>query len=173
MSLLVGKKETTMELKNLRDLFMHEIRDLYSCERQVLDALPQMEARASSPDLKRAFHDHIEQTRAQARRLEEFFTTAGENPGGVSCEGIKGIIAEGRDMMQSASDPDVCDAGLIGAAQRVEHYEMAGYGCARSYAQTLGEDTFAKVLGDTLTEEKRADRRLTELAEERVNVKSR
>ena len=161
---------TTLKLDSLRDLLVEELRDLYSAETQLLDALPKMEQAASSNELKSAFSHHLEQTREHVSRLERVFQQLGENPSGETCEAMKGLIKEGEILVKAKGDPDVQDAGLIGAAQRVEHYEIAGYGTARSLARRLGQGQMVETLQQTLNEEAEADKKLTSIAESNVNV---
>ncbi len=158
-----------MPLRNLQDLYVDELKDLYSAEQQVLKALPKMAKAASSPELKNAFDRHLEQTREQVRRLEQIFDDLGKKPGGKKCIGMKGIIDEGQDLLKEKADPAVKDAGIISAAQRVEHYEMAGYGTVRTYARMLGHDDAARTLQQTLEEEGDTDHNLTRLAESTIN----
>jgi ferritin-like metal-binding protein YciE len=158
-----------MEMKNLQDLYLDELKDLYNAEQQVLKALPKMVKAATSPELKNAFNEHLEQTKHQVERLERIFKDLGKTPRGKKCVGMQGIIEEGSELLKEKADPSVKDAGLISAAQRVEHYEMAGYGSVRTYAQMLGFDDAARALQDTLNEEGDADHKLTQLAESLVN----
>ena len=161
---------TALKLDSLRDLMVEELRDLYSAETQLLDALPKMAEAASSNQLKSAFSDHLEETRQHVSRLERIFQQIGEKSSGETCEAMKGLIKEGEILVKAEGEPDVRDAGLIGAAQRVEHYEIAGYGTARSLARRLGESQIAETLQQTLNEEAEADKKLTSIAESQVNV---
>jgi ferritin-like metal-binding protein YciE len=161
---------TALKLDSLRDLLMEELRDLYSAETQLLDALPKMAEAANSNQLKSAFSHHLEETREHVSRLERIFQQIGEKPSGETCEAMKGLIKEGETLVKAEGEPDVRDAGLIGAAQRVEHYEIAGYGTARSLAGRLGEGQIAETLQKTLNEEAEADKKLTAIAESQVNV---
>lgn len=158
-----------MKLESLKDLYREQLKDLYSAETQLLDALPKMSEAASTPDLKRAFSEHLRQTQEHVRRLERIFDELGERPQGHTCEGMKGLIREGEEMMAMKGDPAVLDAGLIAAAQRVEHYEIAGYGTVRTYAELLGHDGHMTLLERTLDEEEQTDELLTRLAESHVN----
>ena len=158
-----------MKLESLKDLYREQLKDLYSAETQLLDALPKMADAASAPDLKRAFSEHLRQTQEHVRRLERIFDQLGERPGGHTCEGMKGLIREGEEMMAMKGDAAVLDAGLIAAAQRVEHYEIAGYGTVRTYAELLGHDEHMTLLERTLDEEEQTDELLTRLAESHVN----
>ena len=161
---------TSLKLNSLRDLLLEELRDLYNAEQQLVDALPKMADAAKAPDLKSAFNHHLEQTKQHASRLERVFAGIKEKPSGETCEAMKGLIKEGELVIKAEGAADVRDAGLIGAAQRVEHYEMAGYGTARTLARRLGENEIASVLQQTLDEESEADKKLTAIAESHVNV---
>jgi ferritin-like metal-binding protein YciE len=154
-----------MAINTMNDLFVDELRDLYSAENQLVTALPQMAAAAHSKTLKTAFEDHLQQTRGHVERLSGIFSQLGLSPMGKTCKAMQGLIAEGNEVLQMAGDPDVKDAALIGAAQRVEHYEMAGYGVTRTFAKELGHDKFADTLQKTLDEEGSADKKLTSIAE--------
>lgn len=158
-----------MKLDSLKDLYLEQLKDLYSAETQLLDALPKMADGASAPDLKQAFSEHLRQTQEHVRRLERIFDTLGENPKGHTCEGMKGLVREGEQMLGMKGEPAVLDAGLIAAAQRVEHYEIAGYGTVRTYAELLGHDDQVALLERTLDEEEQTDELLTRLAESHVN----
>jgi ferritin-like metal-binding protein YciE len=158
-----------MPMVTLRDLYIAELQDLYDAEQQMLQELPTMAARATSSDLRRAFEDHLEQTRVQAQRLELLLRQLDVRSGGHPCEGVRGLIEEGRRRIAEAERGDVLDAALIGAAQRIEHYEIAGYGCARTYARTLGDGNAETLLQQTLDEEGQADHRLSKLAERGIN----
>ena len=155
--------------ETLRDLYLNELRDLYSAETQLLEALPKMAQAATSSQLREAFTAHLEETEGHVSRLEEIFDALGEEPTGETCKAMEGLIEEGGDYIKASGDPDVRDAGLIGAAQRVEHYEMAGYGTTRALAARLGESEAADTLQATLEEEAEADRKLTAIAESEVN----
>jgi ferritin-like metal-binding protein YciE len=161
-----------MNLDNLRKLYVHELKDLYSAEKQLLEALPKMERAASDEGLKKAFADHLEETKRHVRRLEKIFEGLEFEPGGQKCAGMEGLIEEGSDMIEEDAPEDVKDAGLIAAAQRVEHYEMAGYGVARTYAEKLGDYDAADLLQETLNEEGAADRKLSTLATRRINFEA-
>jgi ferritin-like metal-binding protein YciE len=154
-----------MNLNSMSGLFVEELRDLYSAENQLVTALPQMAAAAHSKTLKTAFENHLEETRTHVQRLTEIFSEMGESPSGKHCKGMEGLIAEGREIIQMQGDPDVKDAALIGAAQRIEHYEMAGYGVVRTFAKELDWSSAAKTLQKTLDEEGSADKKLTSIAE--------
>jgi ferritin-like metal-binding protein YciE len=161
-----------MELETLKDLYIHELKDLYSAENQIIKALPKMAKAATNEDLKAGFQEHLEQTEKHAERLEQILESHGETTRGPKCKGMEGVIAEGDEMIKEDAEDDVKDAGLIAAAQRVEHYEMAGYGCARTYAELLGDTKGAKLLQQTLEEEKATDEKLTELAKSTINVEA-
>ena len=158
-----------MRLESLKDLYLEQLKDLYSAETQLVDALPKMAEAATATDLKQAFREHLRQTQEHVNRLERIFQSLGEKPGGHTCEGMKGLIREGEQMIKMKGEPNVLDAGLIAAAQRVEHYEIAGYGTVRTYAELLGHDEHVTLLERTLTEEEETDERLTMLAESHVN----
>ncbi len=157
------------KLNNLGDLFIHELKDLYSAEQQILQALPKMAAAADHQELRRAFQEHEEVTRDQVRRLDMIADDLGVELTGHKCKGIEGILKEGEELLKADADADVLDAGLIGAAQRVEHYEIAGYGTARTFARRLGHGRAAELLQQTLDEEGSTDQRLTRIAESMVN----
>ena len=158
-----------MKLESLKDLYLEQLKDLYSAETQLVDALPKMAERATSPDLKKGFQDHLRQTQEHVSRLEQIFRELGESPKGHTCEGMKGLIKEGEEMIKMKGDDTVIDAGLIAAAQRVEHYEIAGYGTVRTYAETLGHSQHVTLLDKTLQEEEMTDEKLTQLAESHIN----
>jgi ferritin-like metal-binding protein YciE len=159
-----------VKLASLRELFVSELKDLYSAENQILKALPKMAKAASTPELRSAFEEHLEQTRGHVERLEQIFETLGTSPKGKKCKAMEGLIEEGKEMLEADAEEAVRDAGLIAAAQRVEHYEMAGYGCVRTYARLLHDEQAATLLQETLNEEEETDRKLTQLAESTVNV---
>jgi ferritin-like metal-binding protein YciE len=156
-------KEIQMEHKDLMELFVDELKDLYSAESQLIKALPKMAKAATSENLRAGFEHHLEQTKEHARRIEEICTELDEKPTGKKCGGMEGLIGEGKEMMDEF-EGDVLDAALISAAQRVEHYEIAGYGTVRTYAELLGKDRAVELLEETLEEEKETDQKLTELA---------
>jgi ferritin-like metal-binding protein YciE len=158
-----------MKLNTLSDLFIEEMQDLYSAETQLVQALPKMVKAASSYELQMAFQSHLEQTKEHVRRIEEIFTDLEGSPKGKKCVGIEGVIKEGKEFLDENIPEVVRDAALIGAAQRVEHYEIAGYGVARAHAEHLGYSQAIRLLQETLEEEKEADRKLTQIAEMRVN----
>ncbi len=160
-----------MDMESLQELFVDELKDLYSAENQILKALPRMIRKAASKELKQGFENHLQQTKVHVERLDKIFQGLGKSPRGKKCKGMEGIIADGSELMAENAEPDVMDAGLIGAAQHVEHYEIAGYGCVRTYAELLGRDDFAKLLQKTLDEEKETDEKLTSLAK-KINVEA-
>jgi ferritin-like metal-binding protein YciE len=159
-----------MQLNTLKDLYIHELKDLYSAEKQLIRAMPKMAKAATSPELAESFKTHLEETKVQAERLEKILKDLGQSTRGPKCKGMEGVIAEGTEMIEEEADDEVRDAGLIAAAQRVEHYEMAGYGCARTYAELLGEKEASQILQQTLDEEGKTDKLLTELATSVINV---
>ena len=161
-----------MALESLQDLYIEQLRDLYSAEQQIIEALPKMIEAAEHPELQQAFELHLNQTKEQIRRLEQIGQRAKQKLDGHTCKGMEGLLEEGEEMMEERADSDVLDAALIAAAQRVEHYEMAGYGCARTYAQLLGLEDDAKLLQRTLDEEGKTDHQLTALAERVINVEA-
>jgi ferritin-like metal-binding protein YciE len=159
-----------MALSNLHDLYVDELKDLYNAESQLLKALPKMAKAASAPELKRAFEDHLEVTQGHVQRLETIFEDLSIPARGKKCKAMEGLIAEGAELIAEKGEPSVKDAGLIAAAQRVEHYEMAGYGCVRTFAKLLGYEDAVALLQQTLDEEGEADKALTELAESIINI---
>jgi ferritin-like metal-binding protein YciE len=158
-----------MEMNRLKHLYIEEMKDLYSAESQLVKALPKMAEAATSDDLRAGFEEHLEQTKGHVSRLEEIFKALGESPKGKKCKGMEGLIKEGGEMIEEDRAAEELDAGLISAAQRVEHYEIAGYGCVSTYAKLLGEDEAASLLRQTLQEEKQTDEKLTQLAS-RINL---
>ena len=161
-----------MELESLRALYIDELKDLYSAEGQILKALPRMIKAASNRELKKAFTEHERVTRKQVQRLERIFKDLDESPRGKKCHGMEGLLEEGKELISEKPTPDVLDAGLISKAQHVEHYEMAGYGTVRTWAQQLGYDQHVSLLQETLNEEGEADKALTQLAETAVNIEA-
>jgi ferritin-like metal-binding protein YciE len=160
-----------MEMETLKDLYIDELKDLWSAEKQILKGLPRMTKAATSPELKRGFREHERQTREQVKRIERIMKSLGESPRGKKCVGMEGLIEEGADLIKEKPEPDVLDAGLIAAAQHVEHYEIAGYGTVRTWAALLGYDDHARLLQQTLDEEKETDKKLSQLAEA-INVEA-
>jgi ferritin-like metal-binding protein YciE len=155
-----------MKLESLRELFIEELQDLYSAENQILEALPKMIEKTSSPDLKAGFSEHLEQTRNHVKRLDQIFNQLGDDVDrkDKTCKGMKGIIKDADELLKTDAEPEVLDAGMIAGAQRVEHYEIAGYGTVRTYAQLLGRNEWAQLLEQTLEEEKLTDKKLTQLS---------
>jgi ferritin-like metal-binding protein YciE len=163
-------KSTHMKLETLKDLYIQELKDLYSAEKQIIKALPKMVKAANNKQLAAGFEEHLKQTKEHVARLEKILTSHDESTRGPKCEGMEGVLKEGEEMIKEDADEEVRDAGLIAAAQRVEHYEMAGYGCARTYAELLGDPDGAQLLQTTLTEESDTDKKLTKLANSVINV---
>ncbi len=161
---------THMELATLRDLLIEQLQDLYDAEHRLTRALPKMAKAASSAELKAAFTKHLDETRGQIERLAEVFEQLGEKPKKKACKAMQGLIEEGEETIKEEADPEVKDAALIAAAQRVEHYEMAGYGTVRAYARLLKESTVMKLLDQTYKEEKATDEALSKLAESAINL---
>jgi ferritin-like metal-binding protein YciE len=159
----------SLTLENLQDLLIHQLQDLYSAEEQLISALPKMAEAAFSSQLKSAFENHLQETRRQKERLERAFQLLGQEAAAEKCQAMAGLISEGEEIIHATGDSEVKDAALIAAAQRVEHYEIAGYGCARTFARQLHRDDIAGILQQTLEEESRADHLLTEIAENSVN----
>ncbi len=158
------------KITTLHELFIEQLRDLYSAEIQLISALPEMADAANDPTLKQGFETHLEETRGHAQRLEQIFNALGEKPTGKTCRAMEGLIKEGKETINENATPEVKDAALIAAAQRVEHYEIAGYGSVRTYANLLGKDGFASLLQNTLDEEGATDQKLTAAAE-KLNVR--
>lgn len=159
-------------MKTLRDLFEHEIKDLYSAEKQLTEALPKMAIAANDPKLKEAFQEHLAETKQQFERISKVCEMLDVNPGSTKCAAMEGLIEEGDDMIKEEADADVKDAGLIASAQRVEHYEISGYGTARHFANMLDGHEAAELLEETLNEEKQADEKLNDLAIDKINKKA-
>jgi ferritin-like metal-binding protein YciE len=153
-----------MKLESLHDLYLFELKDLYSAEDQILKALPKMIEKAQSPELRAALQNHLEETRGHVMRLEEVFRMHGEDAEKEKCKGMQGVLAEGDDLVGKDATPAVRDAAIISACQRVEHYEIASYGTVRTYAEQLGHQRAAEVLNQTLQEEVAADKKLTQIA---------
>lgn len=158
-----------MQLNSLKDLYLEQLKDLYSAEQQLTEALPKMAKAASNADLKNAFRTHLEETKNQVKRLEKLFNGLDEDPSGETCEAMEGLISEGEDIVEAKGDAATRDAALIAAAQRVEHYEISGYGTVVAYARTLGRSEDVSILEETLEEEKDADELLNDIALEEVN----
>jgi ferritin-like metal-binding protein YciE len=163
---------SSMTLNSLSDLFVVQIQDLYDAEQRLTKALPKMADAATNQPLKSGFQDHLRQTEQHVARLEKVFGIMGLTARRETCEAMKGLIAEGEEAIKAGGDPNVRDAALIAAAQRVEHYEMAGYGTVRTLAKHLGQEEVARILQQTLDEEGACDKKLTEIAESLVNVKA-
>ena len=161
-----------MKINSFEELLVHEMRDLYDAEQHITKALPKMIKAASSQDLRAALQDHLEVTKVQIGRLEEAFGALGQPIKGEACKGLKGLIDEGSDIIDEKADPAVKDAGLIVAAQKIEHYEIASYGSVRTWARTLGHERVGDLMERTLQEEKDADKKLTALAESAINVQA-
>jgi ferritin-like metal-binding protein YciE len=158
-----------MKVNTLEDFLAHELKDLHSAEKMLLRALPKMAKAATDEELRDAFERHLEQTQEHVNRLEEVCQELGITPRGHKCKGMEGILAEGEELLENGIDPAVRDAALIASAQRVEHYEIAAYGCATTYCAQLGHERAKELLGQTLEEEKETDRMLTEIAEASAN----
>lgn len=161
-----------MKLDSLRKLYIHELKDLHSAERQILEIMPTIIDAAGDEGLKRALEHHQKQTEHQLDRLETIFSGLDAEPGGHRCRGMEGLLTEAKDVMSDGVDPDVLDAAIVAATQRVEHYEIAGYGVARTYAEKLGDYKAADLLQETLNEEAIADQTLSRLAERSLNFEA-
>jgi ferritin-like metal-binding protein YciE len=161
-----------MTMDSLQELYLEQLQDVYDAEKQLTKALPKMAKTATNEELKAAFEQHLEQTQEHVSRLERIFEELGEKPKGKKCKAMQGLIEEGKEMMEEDATEDVMDAGLICAAQKVEHYEIASYGCLRTYAEMLGFDDQADLLQETLDEEKDTDENLTELAVSCINLEA-
>lgn len=159
-------------MKELRKLFEHTLMDIYYAEQQIIKTLPKLAKKAKSPDLKKAFETHLTQTMGQVERLDQIFKLLGKPAKGVPCEAIKGILKEGDEVVEEFGDSTALDAGMIAAAQTVEHYEMARYGALRTWAEELGMKEAADLLEETLLEERGADQLLSKLAEAKINLKA-
>ncbi len=159
-----------MKLETLKDLYISQLKDLYSAEKQLIKALPKMAKAATNSDLSAGFNEHLQQTIEHAARLESVLESHGESTRGPKCKAMEGLVEEGAEMIEEEGDDEVRDAGLICAAQRVEHYEMAGYGCVVTFAELLGDKAGAKLLKQTLDEEAATDKKLTTLAKSAINL---
>jgi ferritin-like metal-binding protein YciE len=155
-----------MSVATIDELLLDELKDLYSAEKQITKSLPKLAKAATSPDLKQAFESHLEETRGQIERLDRVFEILGKSPKGKMCHGMEGVLEEGSEVLEETEKGAVRDAALISAAQRVEHYEMAGYGCVREYARILGQKEIASLLDETLKEEEAADKKLGTIAKQ-------
>jgi ferritin-like metal-binding protein YciE len=161
----IFSRRILVKINSLQDLYVDELRDLYDAENQLVKALPKMAEASNSDELRQGFEEHLEQTRGHAQRLEEIFASLGEKPKGKKCKGMEGVVKEGSEILDEDMNEDTKDAAIIGAAQRVEHYEIAAYGTARTHADLLGRDEDRRLLEETLEEEKETDEKLTQLAE--------
>jgi ferritin-like metal-binding protein YciE len=158
-----------MSLDSLEKLFLEELKDVYNAEKQILRALPRMIKAAESPELQQAFSKHLKETEGQVQRLERVFQELGQSVRGKTCKGMQGLLEEGKEVMEKDGEGAVIDAALIASAQKVEHYEIAAYGCLRTYAQLLGLSQAEQLLQQTLDEEEATDEKLTELGETGIN----
>jgi len=161
-----------MKIENMQDLLLDQIKDLYDAEQRLVKALPDMAEAANSPELRQAFETHLQETMGHVNRLERVFSSLGEVAKAQTCPAMKGLIDEGKEIVSHIEESPLRDAGIIAAANRVEHYEMAAYGSARKFAQTLGLENVAALLEETLEEEKQADAILTRLAERSINERA-
>ncbi len=161
-----------MSLDSLQSLFLEELKDIYHAEKQLVQALPRLAKSASSPELKEAITSHLEETKGHVERIEQIFQDLGHAARGKRCKGMEGLLEEGKEIMEEEGEDAVIDAALIAGAQRVEHYEIAAYGCLRTYAQLLGYDKAARLLSETLSEEEAADEKLNAIAESKVNAEA-
>jgi len=161
-----------MKIETLRELLIDELQDLHSAEQQITKALPKLVKASHNPHLKQAFEHHLEETKNHVARLEQIFKSMNESSKGKTCEGMKGLLKEGEERIKDGGEPDVLDAGLIAAAQRVEHYEIAAYGSARTYAELLGDQNTVRALSQTENEEKAADSKLSQVART-INVEAK
>lgn len=159
-----------MKLETLTDLYIHQLKDLYSAEKQLIKALPKMAKAATNEKLRQGFEQHLEETKEHAVRLEKLLSSHKQSTRGPKCKAMEGLIEEGKELIEEEPDPEILDVGLIGAAQRVEHYEIAGYGTARTIAELLGDKEGQKILQQTLDEEGATDKKLTDLALSEINV---
>ena len=161
-----------MEMSNLQDLLVENLKDLYSAETQLLKALPKVAKKVENEQLREALTMHVKETEEQARRLERVLSQMGEKPTGKKCKGMEGLIEENKELLEEDADPDVLDAGLIVGSQKIEHYEIAGYGSAVTFAKLLGDEESARLLAQTLDEEERTDKKLTQIAESSINIEA-
>jgi len=168
----MGLFSSSLALKSFDDLFLEQMEDLYDAEQRLVKALPKMASAAHNSALKSAFQTHLHETQNHVSRLEQAFKLLGKSAKSKTCEAMKGLITEGDEVVNASGDPNVKDAALIAAAQRVEHYEMAGYGSGRTFAQQLGKYDVAKLLQQTLDEEGATDKKLTTLAEQSINPRA-
>lgn len=161
------------KMKNLEDLFVDVLKDLYDAEQQIVKALPKMAEQAHATELKQGFKEHLDMTRQQINRLDQIFKELKMPAQGKHCKGMEGLIKEGDEVMKEEMEPSVRDAALIAAAQKVEHYEISGYGTARTFAQQLGHQNIAQLLDQTVNEEGQTDKKLTAMAESHINVRAK
>jgi ferritin-like metal-binding protein YciE len=161
-----------MSLDSLQSLFLEELKDMYHAEKQLVQALPRMAKAAGAPSLQQAFTTHLAETKGHVERLERIFQDLGQTARGKRCKGMEGLVEEGKQILEEEGEAAVIDAALIAAAQRVEHYEIAAYGCLRAYAQLLGHRRAVTLLGETLAEEEAADKKLTAIGEGGVNAEA-
>jgi ferritin-like metal-binding protein YciE len=168
----MGLFTSSAALNSFDELFVEQLQDLYDAEQRLTKALPKMASAAHNPALRSAFEEHLRQTENHVTRLEQIFRSLGKSAQTKTCEAMKGLVEEGSEVISAKGDPDVKDAALIAAAQRVEHYEIAGYGTVRTFAQRLGKQEAARLLQETLNEEAETDKKLTGLAEKAVNPKA-
>ena len=161
-----------MSLDNMSDLLEEQLQDLYNAENQLAKALPKMAKKASNPDLKSAFEEHLDQTEGHVDRLEQIFDQFGKKPSGKTCAAMKGLVEEGQEIMSEDMEEDTMDAALIAAAQKIEHYEIASYGTVRTWAKMLGEKEITNLLQETLDEEGQTDKLLTKLAVSSINLEA-
>ena len=161
-----------MEMSNLQDLMVENLKDLYSAETQMLKALPKVAKSVENEQLREALTMHVKETEGQIKRLEQIFQQLGEKPTGKKCKGMEGLLEENKEMMEEDAEPDVLDAGLIVGCQKAEHYEIAGYGSAVTFAKLLGNEQAARLLAQSLDEEERTDKKLTQIAESTINIEA-
>jgi ferritin-like metal-binding protein YciE len=166
----MAKKE---KMDRLEDLYLHELRDIYNAEKQITKALPKLIKKASSEELKESFQEHLQETEGQINRLDQIFQRLDQSSSGIKCAGMEGLLKEGEELLKEDAAPEVLDAGIIVAAQKVEHYEIAAYGSLCTFAEALGYDEDLELLKQTIEEEKQTDEKLTELAESGVNEGSK
>jgi ferritin-like metal-binding protein YciE len=165
---MTDPRRSEMSVDTIDALFVEELKDLYSAENQIIKALPKLIKAASLEELRSAFEHHLKETEGHVQRLEQVFEILGSSPKGKTCDGMKGVLDEGSEMLSETAEGNVRDAALISAAQRVEHYEMAAYGTVRSYAESLGQRQISEILQKTLEEEKAADKKLTEISQKQA-----
>lgn len=161
-----------MKMSNLQDLMVENLKDLYSAETQMLKALPKVAKKVENEQLREALTMHVKETEQQAKRLEQILGKMGEKPGGKKCHGMEGLLEENKEMMEEDAEPDVMDAGLIVGCQKAEHYEIAGYGSAVTFAKLLGDEESARLLALSLDEEERTDKKLSQIAESSINIEA-